>query len=371
MNGAEPRNVRFAVVGLGHIAQVAVLPAFEHAEGCELVAVVSGDADKRREISQTYGLRHAVDYDGYEDLLDTGEVDVVYIDTPNHLHAHIAEVAAEHGVHVLCEKPMAVTEEKCRRMIHAAEENDVHLMIAYRLHFDPCSMEVAARVRRGDIGTPRFFVASFGQNVRAGDIRLDPIERGGGAAYDLGVYCVNAARYLFEAEPFGVTARSASSDDPRFDHCDETTSAILEFPGDRLASFTVSFGSADVQSYRIVGAEGEIRVEPAFSYDAQLTYALVVDGNVKERNTFPTGDQFAPELAHMAACVREDRRPEPDGREGLADIRTIRAIHRSAEAGERVRIDPVTGQQHPRAAQAVHLPPVRPQRTVKVKGPKR
>lgn len=337
---ADTHPIRYAVVGLGHIARTAVLPAFDHAEGCALVAVVSGGEEKRRAVSSAYGLRHAVDYDGYEGLLASGDVDVVYLATPNHLHAEEAVAAAEHGVHVLCEKPMAVTEEECRRMIRAADENDVRLMVGYRLHFEPCNAEVIERVGRGDIGVPRFFASCFGQEVDAGDIRLHPIETGGGTVYDLGVYCINAARHLFGAEPFAVSARSAARDDPRFDEADETTSAILEFPDDRLATFTTSFGSAWVETYRVVGTEGEIRVEPAYGYAGQLSYTLSSGGRVREENRFPSTDQFAPELLHMARSVREGRDPGPDGREGLADVRVVRAAYASARSGERVRLAP-------------------------------
>ena len=152
--------VRYAVVGLGHIAQVAVLPAFAHARrNSKLVAVVSGDRTKRREITRRYKLDHAFSYAQFEDCLN--EVDAVYIALPNSMHADYTVRAAAAGVHVLCEKPMAVTAGECERMIEACRDGGVKLMIAYRLHFDELNVGVIDLVRRGRIGEPRLFSSSF------------------------------------------------------------------------------------------------------------------------------------------------------------------------------------------------------------------
>ncbi len=147
--------VRYAVVGLGHIAQVAVLPAFAHARrNSRLVAVVSGDAAKRREVARRYRLDQAYDYDDYEACLE--QVDAVYIALPNSQHAEYTVRAARAGVHVLCEKPMAVTAAECERMIAACAEHRVKLMIAYRLHFEEINLKVIDLVRKGRIGEPKY-----------------------------------------------------------------------------------------------------------------------------------------------------------------------------------------------------------------------
>ena len=132
---AKPEPIRFAVVGLGHIAQVAVLPAFKHAKNCRLTAFVTDDGEKARELAPRYGVEQVVEYDSYDAFLQTGEVDAVYIALPNSMHCDFTVRAAQAGAHVLCEKPMAVTEDECKRMITAAEAAGVKLMIAYRLHF--------------------------------------------------------------------------------------------------------------------------------------------------------------------------------------------------------------------------------------------
>src|SRR6187401_889046 len=164
------RPVRYAVVGLGHIAQVAVLPAFAHARrNSKLVAVVSDDRTKRRELTKRYRLEHAFSYAQFEDCLN--EVDAVYIALPNSMHAEYTIRAAKAGVHVLCEKPMAVTVNECQRMIDACKKNGVKLMVAYRLHFEEINLNAIDLIRKGRIGEPKFFNSSFSMTVRPGNIR--------------------------------------------------------------------------------------------------------------------------------------------------------------------------------------------------------
>jgi hypothetical protein len=210
-NGGGRRKIRYGVVGAGHIAQVAILPAFEHAENAELVALFSGDPEKRRVLGERYGIEHALDYDGYDDALSNGLVDAVYIALPNHLHCDYTLRAARRGVHVLCEKPMAIDERECERMIRACEEFHVELMIAYRLHFERANLEAIEIAGSDELGDVRLFESLFSQDVQDGGIRLNPIAVGGGTVYDMGVYCINAARCLFRDEPTEVLATSVSS----------------------------------------------------------------------------------------------------------------------------------------------------------------
>ena len=204
------KRVRYAVVGLGHLAQVAVLPAFANANNSELVAIVSGEEQKLKKLAKKYGLEHAYSYEDYDQALSVA--DAVYLVVPNHLHREYAVRALEAGVHVLCEKPMAVTEEECEAMIEAAENNDVKLMVAYRLHFEKANLEGIKLAKSGRLGDLRIFSSEFSQQVVPDNIRVtEPFTKGGGPVYDMGVYCINAARYLFGTEPISVTAVSASN----------------------------------------------------------------------------------------------------------------------------------------------------------------
>src|SRR5581483_11576827 len=259
-------KVRYAVVGLGHISQIAVLPAFRHAKkNSELTALVSSDPVKRRELGRRYRVPIAVDEKDYDDLLRSGDIDAVYVAEPNSRHREFTVRAAEAGIHVLCEKPLAVTEADCELMIDACREHGVKLMTAYRLHFERANLEAIKVVQSGKIGEPRFFNSIFSMQARPGNIRLQR-ELGGGPVFDLGVYCINAARYLFRAEPIEVSAMTVSGNDRRFREVEETAGAVLRFPGDRLATFVCSFGAADSGEYQVVGTKGSLHLKNAYEY---------------------------------------------------------------------------------------------------------
>jgi len=352
----EKRKIRYAVVGLGWISQVAVLPAFANAENSELVALVSDDPTKREELGKKYKVQKTYSYAEYDRCLESGEIDAVYIGLPNHLHREYTVQAAKAGVHVLCEKPMAVTEQDCEAMIAACKDSNVKLMIAYRLHFEPANMQAVEIVKSGQIGEPRFFSSVFTQQVEEANVRVKKA-LGGGVLDDMGIYCINAARYLFQDEPIEVFAVSASKPESRFQEVAEMHSVILRFPEDRLATFTCSFGAAPVGNYQIVGTKGDLRLDPGYDFQGALTHYLTIDGKTQER-TFPPTDQFAAELISFADCILHNKDPEPSGIEGLNDIRIIRALDRAIETGSPVKLGKLEKQQHPSAAQIIERPPI-------------
>jgi glucose-fructose oxidoreductase len=356
----EGRRVRYAVVGLGHIAQVAVLPAFAHArENSELVCLISDDREKLEKLGRKYRVEHRYDYDQFEEALRASAADAVYIALPNHLHREYTERAAAAGVHVLCEKPMAVTEEDCEAMIDACDRNGVKMMIAYRLHFEEANLRAVEVVQSGKLGDVRIFNSVFTMNVKEGDIRLNPRSEGGGTLYDIGIYCINAARYLFEDEPVEVEAFSARNGERRFsaEGVDEMTSATLRFPGDRLASFVTSFGTSDVSRLQVVGTKGNLVLDPAYEYAGELEHQVTIDGRTRTRS-FPKRDQFAAELVYFSECVMTGEEPEPSGREGLGDVRIIRALYESADTGRPVRLAPFDKDERPTLEQEIRKPPV-------------
>jgi predicted dehydrogenase len=361
--GTSTRSIRYAVVGLGHIAQVAVLPAFAHASrNSRLTAVVSGDRTKRREIAKRYRLDRAYDYDEFDECLQT--VDAVYIALPNSMHAEYTIRAARAGVHVLCEKPMAVTVAECRRMIAACRRANVKLMIAYRLHFETLNLSAMDLVRSGRLGQLKFFNSSFSMTVRRGDIRTKRA-CGGGTLYDIGVYCINAARYLFRAEPTQVSAVSVNSGSSTLAEIDETTAAILRFGDDHVASFVTSFNASDVASYRIVGTKGDLHADPAYEYAEGLEYTLTIDGKAT-RKSLGKRDQFAPELLYFSDCILKDREPEPSGEEGLQDVRIVQSLYQSARSGRPVRIPPFTKTARPTGRQRITRPGITKPALIKV-----
>src|SRR5687768_10385794 len=360
---AVRRRIRYAVVGLGHIAQVAVLPAFAHARrNSELVAVVSGDRTKRREMAKRYRLDRTFTYDEFDECLEV--VDAVYIALPNSMHAEYTVRAARAGVHVLCEKPMAVTIQECRQMIAACRKANVKLMIAYRLHFEALNLSAIEVARRGDLGELKYFNSSFSMIVRRGDIRTKRAF-GGGSLYDIGVYCINAARNLFRAEPTQVSAVSINSGLASLSEIDETTAATLRFGNDRLATFVTSFHAADVASYRIVGTKGDLHAQPAFEYAEGLEYTLTREGK-KTKKSVGKRDQFAPQLLYFSDCIINGRKPEPSGEEGLQDVRIVQAIYKSAKTGKPVSLPPGPKDARPTGRQRITRPGVRKPKLVKV-----
>jgi glucose-fructose oxidoreductase len=331
-------QIRYAVVGLGHIAQTAVLPAFERTENSKLVALVTGNPKKNRGLSERYSV-NAYSYDELEDAFEKEQVDAVYIATPNILHREHTERSARAGVHVLCEKPMATTQDDCESMIRVAAGNNVKLMIAYRLHFSDANLYAVQVAQSGELGELRYFGSLFGLQVKEGNIRIRK-RLGGGTLFDIGIYCINAARHLFCGDPVEVVGLTANNAEKRFAEVEEMTGAVLRFPHGRLAIFTCSFGSADVSEYDLVGTKGHLRLENAYGYRKDLTCVTSIDGKKTEKIFFP-GDQFASELIYFSDCVIRDQAPEPSGKEGLADVRVINVIYESAKVGHAVKIEPV------------------------------
>ena len=356
---APPRGpIRYAVVGLGHISQGAVLPAFGHLENSKLTGLVSGTPRKLKTLAKKYGVEHTWSYDEYQDCLESGEIDAVFIGLPNDMHRDFTVRAAQAGIHVLCEKPLAVTARDCQRMIDAARKNKVRLMTAYRLHFEETNLRAVDLVSGGKIGEPRYFSAGFSFQVTdPANIRLQA-ERGGGTLYDIGIYCINAARYFFQAEPEEVFAYSSSGREPRFDEVDEMTAAVLRFPGERTAVFTTSFGSADSDFCEAVGTKGSLRLEPAYEYSEPLSWTLKTNGK-EQKKTFPTRDQFGAEISYFSDCILEGREPEPSGEEGLIDVAIIEALYKSAASGKPVRLGKLPKKPRPTLKQEIHLPPVK------------
>ena len=367
-NGSyRPSRIRYGVVGLGHIAQVAVLPAFAHAAHSELTALISDDNTKLRELSRRYRVPHTYSYDEYDRCLREGHIDAVYLALPNSMHCEYATRAARAGIHVLCEKPMAMTESECRQMIRAARQAKVKLMVAYRLHLERANVKAVDIARSGKLGKLRMFNSTFTMQVRPGDIRTQR-SMGGGSLYDIGVYCINAARYLFQDNPIEVSTFSVQGTGRRFREVDEMSAALLLFPDGRLASFVCSFGATDVSSYEVVGTKGRLQIDPAFEYVGPLVHRLTVNGETKTTR-FPASDQFAAELIYFSDCIRRNKEPEPSGAEGLIDVQIVQALYRSSTQRRPIALRLPAKHRWPTKRQVVSRPPVRKPRLVRVKSP--
>ena len=348
------KKVRYAVVGTGWFAQDAILPAFPNAKNSQLAAVVSGDPKKQKELGEKYKVP-AYGYEQYGDLLESGTIDAVYIALPNSKHKEYTVRAAKEHIHVLCEKPMAATADECRDMTAACTAADVKLMIAYRLHFESANLTAVEHIKAGKIGEPRLFSSVFTQQVEEGNTRLDA-DLASSPLMDIGIYCINAARYLFQADPVEVSAFAAKSSDPRFREVPEMVTAVLRFPNERLAQFTCGFGEAGISEYRVVGTAGNLQMLTGYTFRGDITMKLTgKDGQTKE-TTFPEKDQVGAEILYFSDCILNDREPEPNGLEGLADLTVIEAIERSYKSGRAVELSAFAEKPRPSLKQEYKLP---------------
>lgn len=353
----QPKKIRYAVVGLGHIAQAAVLPAFKNAGvNSELVALVSGDPVKLKKLGSRYKAKYLLNYYEYSQALQGDLFDAVYIALPNSLHETFMIEAAEQGKHVLCEKPLSTTSMGCQEMIEVASDNNIKLMTAYRLHFERCNMDVASLIQKGKIGDPKLFTSSFSYQIKPHNSRLQA-QLGGGVLYDIGIYCINAARYLFRDEPWKVSAVISPAPDARFKEVDGTASVTLHFPKDRIAQFTCSFALDATSWYEVLGTKGSICVDSAYEYADGKECQITIKGKTTSKK-YKKHDQFAPELIYFSNCILKNKDPEPSGVEGMADIRIIEALFKSASSGVAVELSPPQKNKYPSSKQVITRPAI-------------
>jgi glucose-fructose oxidoreductase len=240
-------------------------------------------------------------------------------------------------------------------------------MVAYRLHFDDANLRAVEVANSGEIGEPRIFNSVFSQQVKDRDIRVQKA-LGGGTIEDMGIYCINAARYLFRDEPIEVTAFAGNNGERRFREIEEMMSCTLRFPGDRLANFTASFGASSNEFYSLTGTKGSLFMKPAYTYAKQRVMTVTV-GEKERQETFPQHDQFGAELQYFSDCVLNDREPEPNGDEGFADVRIIRALRESVRTGRCVQLPAYSRDVRPDRSQEIRFSAVEEPELVHASGP--
>jgi glucose-fructose oxidoreductase len=334
------KQVGFALVGLGSLAINQLMPAFASCRRAKLVGFVSGRPEKAKHLAQVYGVdpKNVYTYDTYDRLADNPAIDVVYVVLPNSMHAEYTVRALKAGKHVLCEKPMANTPQECEQMIAAAKAAGRKLMIGYRLRYEPFNQALIAYAKdTAEAGPTRAILADAGFNI--GDPkqwRLRKAMAGGGSLMDIGIYALNAARYLTGEEPAAVNAMMHSTPgDPRFAEVEENITFQLRFPSGILANCTSSYG-AGFNRYRVAKPRGSAELEPALSYTGLRM--RVFRGNAVEDRVLPQRDHFAAEMDHLAGCVLEGTEPLTPGEEGLKDLRVMMAIYDAARSGKTIAL---------------------------------
>jgi len=344
MNRSAER-IGYAIVGLGELTVTQLLPAFRKTRFSRAVALVSADRPRALAIAREHGIaEHAVyDYAGFDRLADNDEVQAVFIVLPNSLHAEFTLRAARCGKHVLCEKPMASSVADCELMIGACAEAGLKLMIGYRCQYEPMNRYLAEQVRHGRLGALRDFSAYNGQVLRdPGQWRLKRELAGGGPLADIGIYCLNAARFISGEEPYEVIGSTyATPDDPRFQEVEESAQFILRFPSGLVAHCGSGYSTQTSRLMRLSGSEAWAELNPAFGYDGlRLRFGHQEDGrDVVVEPAIPAADPFANEIDHLSRCILDDIEPHTPGEEGLQDMRIIDAIYASARSGTTVALN--------------------------------
>jgi predicted dehydrogenase len=336
---SNTKKVRYAIVGLGDIAQEAMMPGVDHTGNSEITALVSGHLDKARQVGEKYGVADIYTYEQFDQMLASGKVDAIYLATPNWRHAEFAIPALKAGIHVLVEKPLEISAKQCKAIEEAVKASSAKLMVAYRLHFEPGTLSTIERIRSGELGEIILFTSTFVQKVDPENHRArNGIEAG--PVLDMGPYPINAARYVFEDEPTEIiSAVGVRHPDAGLGDFDDTVAVTLRFPGNRLAQFVVSYAANALESYYAVGTKGSIAMQPAYTYGKSLEQNVTI-GQDETSTSFRNTDHFGGEMKYFSDCILNDKHPEPDVEEGYADVRVLEGIVEALKTGTSVQLQP-------------------------------
>ncbi|HEX3742877.1 MAG TPA: Gfo/Idh/MocA family oxidoreductase [Bryobacteraceae bacterium] len=325
------RKLGYCIVGLGRISMQHFMPATKTSQYAKVTAIVSGHRDKADRLAAEYGVpaKNIYSYDNYNGIAGNPDIDAVYIALPNSMHAEYTIRAAQAGKHVLCEKPMATSVADAQAMDDACRRANRKLMIAYRCHFEPSHLRARQLIRDGKLGKIQAIDSSFGFNIAAGEWRLSKKMAGGGPLMDVGIYCLNACRFLTGEEPVEIKGYPTVVDqDGRFREVEENVSWSMKFPSGAVASCTTTYGANMTSYFRVMGSKGEIVVEPAFPYDGQHLRAKIAgEPPIDEPSTMRDPGCFVLQADHFAESVFSNREPGPDGAEGIRDMKLIAAIY--------------------------------------------
>ncbi len=339
---ATENKVRYAIVGAGDIAQEDMMPGVEHTGNSVITALVTSDPKKAEELGAMYDLEATYSYEEFDRALQSGTFDAIYLATPNWRHAEFIVPALAAGIHVLTEKPMEVSTAKCKEILAAEKASTAKLMVAYRLHFEPATLDTIEKVRSGDLGSVHLFASTFAQPIDPSNHRAHSGKLAG-PVFDMGPYPVNAARYIFGDEPTEVVS-AVGSKHPQSgldqDFAD-TVAITLRFPGEKLAQFNLSYYGNPTNSFIAVGEKGSVMLDPAYMFGKGLEQTVSI-GEEKGKESFKNTDHFGGEMKYFSDCILNDVAPEPDGEEGFADVRVLEAILEALDTGKSVAMEPFT-----------------------------
>jgi glucose-fructose oxidoreductase len=328
-----PKPVGWAVLGLGGYAIRQIMPSFADAKLSKLVAVITGTPEKGVRAREQYGLKESsvYSYEQWDAIRSNPEIEVVYVISPPGTHREFTLEAIKAGKHVCCEKPMANTVAECDEMIAAAKRAKKLLQIGYRSHYQPHNL-AAIEACRKSLGTLRSITSEHGFNMPAGTWRTQRKLSGGGALWDIGIYGVQAARYLAGAEPTEVMAMAHRLGQPRFDEVDDVTHMLLAFPG-VVASVSTGYSWANANTYRVIGDRGQLYASPATSYQGHRLWINNREVAIEPNN------HFAAQMDHLSEVIRNGGTLRTPGEMGRQDIRILEAAVTAARQRGPVRLE--------------------------------
>jgi predicted dehydrogenase len=327
------RKIGFALCGLGSLSTHQIAPALQKSANCRLAGIITGTPAKAVRWKAQYGIpdENIYNYETMHRIADNPDIDAVYVVTPNAIHLDNALVAAKAGKHVYCEKPMEISVARCREMIDAVKAAGRVLGVGYRLRFEPHNLECARIARSREFGALKLIDAHFGFQIKPGVWRLNRALAGGGPLMDVGIYCVQATRYLTGEEPVSVSATTTQSADVRFSEVEEAIAWQTKFAGGALAHCGTSYNAAPVGYFRALAERGWFALDPAFNYDG--IRGARSDGRTID---YPDIDQFAVEMDDFADCILSGKPTRVPGEEGLRDVKIMTAIYEAARSGKSV-----------------------------------
>ena len=327
------KKLGWAIVGLSRLSQRNIGPALQKTKHSRLAGIVTGTPEKAKAWQEKYDIPDSgvYDYDNFDEILDNPDIDVVYVVLPNSMHLDFAVRAAKAGKHVYMEKPMAISSEECRTMIAACEEADVKLGMAYRLQFEPHHKEMIRFAREKVFGEVKHIEGGFGFKM-GGDLNQWRLKKdlGGGAMLDVGVYVIQAARYIFGEEPETVSAMETKTDPEKFAEVDETITWLMKFPSGGTANLFTSFNLSGYNRLTVFAEKGKFGLDPCFGIGGQKGWS----SNPEFPLHFPKTDHFEVQMDLFSEAIIEGREWKVDGSEGLKDHLVMEAIFESIKSGK-------------------------------------
>ncbi|MEO6328022.1 MAG: Gfo/Idh/MocA family oxidoreductase [Ginsengibacter sp.] len=327
--------LRVAILGLGSYG-TRVAEAMQSCKKAKLVGAISGTPSKLKDWQSKYNIpeKNCYNYENFDQIKNNPDIDAVYVITPNALHKDEVIRVAKAGKHAICEKPMAVNANEGQQMIDACKKANVKLLVGYRMHFEPKTLEIIRMRNDGEFGKVLFFQGLCG--FRIGDPnqwRLNKQLSGGGSLMDIGIYAINGSRYMVGEEPVWVTAQETKTDFVKFkEGVDETIMFQFGFPGGATASCLSTYVMNNLDRFFLNAEKGFAELQPSTGY-----------GPIKGRTN--KGELMQPHITHqtvqmdeMAGIIFEGKQPVVpiDGEEALKDLKIIDAIYLAVKTGKKV-----------------------------------